>query len=94
MTGEEIARCTPWELNARIAGYARRTKNDRIFTASLVTLPVINYSMRGPKEAITLPKLLPDDFALSVPDEESIKAFKKLKEETESKRKEGKHGRT
>ena len=48
--------------------------------------------MRGPKEAITLPKLLPADFALSVPDEESINAFKKLKEETELKRKEGKHG--
>ena len=94
MTGEEIARATPWEINARIAGYARRNKSKRLFTASMVTLPVINYSMRGPKQAITLKKLLPDDFAAHSPDEDSIKEFKELKRVTEERRKEGNHGRS
>lgn len=94
MTGEEIARSTPAEINARIDGYARRMRDKRLFTAALVSLPIVNYSSRGPRHSITLQKFLPDDFKLESPDSDSVKTFKALRDESEKQRKEVKHGRS
>lgn len=92
MTGEEIGRSTPAEINARIEGFARRQRDNRLFTAAMVSLPVINYSMRGPKHALTLERFLPQDFSMEAPGESDIDEFKKLREESENKRKEVNHG--
>lgn len=66
MTGEEIANATPWEIQARLKGYARRMKHRRIFTASFLTAPIINGGVRAPKKAVTAKKLLPEDFQAKV----------------------------
>ncbi len=49
LTGEEIGRLTPWEVEQRAKGYARRLKSKKAFTASFVTAPIINGGYRAPK---------------------------------------------
>ena len=62
MTGEEIGRATPWEIERRIEGYSVRMKNRRVFTASFVTAPIVNAGFRAPKKPVTAEKILPGDF--------------------------------
>lgn len=78
LTGAEILTLTPHEINMRIDGYQRRMKQKRIFTASFITVPLVNTSYRAPKRAVSVKKLLPDDFALKAVSEkkkESIMSF-------------------
>ena len=90
LTGEEIARMTPWEVEQRIRGYDKRLKNSKAFMASFVTAPVINSGMRGPKKPVTAESLVPDAFkkGVTVDERRHIIAYA---EEMERRRA---HGRT
>lgn len=88
MTGQEIADCTPYELELRAKGYQRRITNQKLFVASLVTVPFINYGGRGVKRPVTVKKLFPDDFKRDVSKEQKEELLT-LMEETERNRKNG-----
>ena len=62
MTSAEIGGATPYEINMRANGYARRVNNKKILIGSLLTIPIINGSTRAPKRPITVRKLFPDVF--------------------------------
>lgn len=61
MTAEEIYNSTPWEINMRIKGYEYRQKEKRIFTASFLTLPILNSSLNRPKKGFVLKDIVPED---------------------------------
>lgn len=91
MTGEEIARVTPYEIMRRVEGYKERMKNRRIFTASFLTAPLINSSYRAPKRAVSVKKLLPGDFETEIPKEKLDHMLEVVKEaeKEEERRKNG-----
>jgi len=89
MSGAEIAECTPWEIEKRLDGYARRMKYKRMFTASFVTAPIINGGMRAPKKIITAQKLLPDDFKEEISEEKRQEIAALVKTESARRRKNG-----
>ncbi|SUP42243.1 hypothetical protein [Veillonella criceti] len=57
-------------------------KNQRIFIGSFITTPLINTSYRAPKQAVSVKKLLPDDFTVEVSDtkKESLRRFAEVAE--------------
>ena len=61
MTAQEIYDSTPWEINMRIKGYEERQKWKRIFTASFLTVPILNSSFHRPKRGVKLKDIIPDD---------------------------------
>lgn len=61
MTAQEIYDSTPWEINQRIKGFDERQKWKRIFTASFITVPILNSSFNRPKRGIKLKDVIPDD---------------------------------
>ena len=63
MTAEEICNCTPWEINMRIKGYEDRQRQKRLFTASFLTLPVLNSGFSRPKKGYRLHDVIPDDLS-------------------------------
>lgn len=65
-----------------------RMKHKRIFTASFITVPLINGGMRAPKKTITAKKLLPDDFREEISEEEFEEIAEIVKNE-ERRRKNG-----
>jgi len=79
---------TPWELQMRVRGYARRQKNRRLFTASFITAPMINAGYNRPKRNVTVQKLLPDDFHVEVSPAKK-ESLMKFAEEQERRRKHG-----
>lgn len=89
MTGEEIGRATPWEINRRIEGYQDRMRMQRIFVASFITAPVINAGYRRPKRSVTARKLVPQDFPREEITEADKARFLKLSAEAEERRTHG-----
>lgn len=87
MTGEEIGRCTPWEINKRIEGYSARMRNRRMFTASFLTAPILNAGYRAPKKPVTAEKILPDDFSSKQSDKERAEWLEMAKREEERRKK-------
>ncbi len=65
LTGDEIGRLTPYEINMRIKGYEERLKQQRLFYANFVTVPIIN-AAGHPKHPVTVKKLLPNDFSQDI----------------------------
>ena len=61
MTAQEIYDSTPWEINMRIKGFEERQKLKRIFTASFLTVPILNSGFNRPKKGIKLKDVIPDD---------------------------------
>ena len=61
MTAKEIYDSTPWEINMRIKGYEERQRLKRIFTASFITLPVLNSAFNRTKKGVSLKDIIPDD---------------------------------
>lgn len=61
MTAKEIYDSTPWEINMRIKGYEERQRFKRIFTASFITLPVLNSAFNRTKKGVKLEDLIPED---------------------------------
>lgn len=89
LTGEEIGKLTPWEVEQRAKGYARRLKDKKAFTASFVTAPIINGGYRAPKHPITAERLVPEAFHHDVsPDKK--KRVLEFAEEMERRRAHGK----
>ncbi len=91
LTGDEIGRLTPYELNMRISGYEERMKRQRIFYANFVTAPIIN-AAGHPKHPVTVKKLLPDDFGNGSPgkvSQEQADSLRKFAEEQERRRQNG-----
>lgn len=82
---------TPYEVMMRVEGYKERMKNKRIFAASFITAPIINSGSRGPKRAVTVKRLLPDDFGLNASGKkiDHMKEVVKQAEREELKRKKG-----
>lgn len=73
----------------RIHGYQERMKQQRIFYADFITVPIIN-AAGHPKHPITVKKLLPDDFAEDVSvREEQKNSLMKFAEEQERRRQNG-----
>lgn len=66
-----------------------RMKDRRIFTASFFTAPVINGSVRGPKKAVTVEDLLPNDFNHETDREEMNRIKEMIAREEEKRRKHG-----
>ena len=88
LTGEEIGRLSPWEIDRRLEGFARRQKNKRLFTASFVTAPIINSG--HPKHPVTARKLIPADFRNELPmDDGKVERLKKLANKMEGRRHRG-----
>lgn len=88
MTGNEIGQATPWEIQRRIEGYGVRMKNQRMFTASFITTPVINAGYRSPKKRpVTPAKLLPEDFRTATDQEEQDEWLAMAKAEEERREK-------
>lgn len=89
MTGEEIARATPWEINHRAAGLRRREKRERIFYANFVTAPLINGGMRAPKKVVKPEDIVPKDFERVTSQERNEEIRRQIMEEEEERRKHG-----
>ena len=70
MTAQEIYDSTPWEINQRIKGYEERQRWKRIFTASFLTVPILNSSFNRPKKGINLRDVIPDDLQNDVTEKE------------------------
>ncbi|MDY6084638.1 MAG: hypothetical protein SPI25_05250 [Dialister sp.] len=62
MTPEQVGRATPYEINVRANGYARRLNNEKLLIGSLLTVPIINGGSRAPKSRVTVEKLFPEAF--------------------------------
>ena len=92
MSGEEIARSTPWEIARRMEGYRDRMKTRRIFTASFVTAPVINAGYSRPKRPVTARKLVPGDFTHEEISAADKARFLKISAEAEKRRNHGGKG--
>ena len=89
MTAQEIYDSTPWEIEMRIKGYEERLKTKRIFTASLLTVPIINSGFSRPKKGVDLKDILPYDLAY---DNISKDELDKWREILKNARRGGKHG--
>lgn len=89
LTGDEIGQLTPWEVEQRARGYARRLKDRKAFYASFVTAPVINSGSRAPRKPVTAERLVPEAFkkGTTVNEKRHIMEFA---EEMERRRKRGK----
>ncbi|MCR5440261.1 MAG: alkaline phosphatase family protein [Selenomonas sp.] len=88
LTGDEIGRLSPWEIDRRLEGFGRRQKNKRLFTASFVTAPIINSG--HPKHPVTARKLIPADFRNELPlDDGKVERLKKLANKIEGRRNRG-----
>ena len=62
-------------------------KNQRMFTASFITTPVINAGYRSPKRPVTPVKLLPEDFRTATDQEEQDEWLVMAKAEEERREK-------
>lgn len=85
LSGDEIARMTPWEAEQRLRGYQKRMKNRRAFTASFVTAPIINSGFKAPKHPVMPERLVPDAFRKGVTPSKR-KRLMKFAEEMERRR--------
>lgn len=90
MTAQEIYESTPWEIEMRIKGYKERLKTKRIFTASLLTVPIINAGFSRPKNGVDLKDVLPDDLADEAITKDELDKWRDL---LNNARQGGKHGR-
>lgn len=79
MTSDEIRRSTPYEINMRANGYARRLNNRKLFIGSLLTVPIINGGSRAPKRPVTVKKLFPEAFQNKATKEEMERAIDLVK---------------
>lgn len=61
MTADEIRQSTPWEINQRIKGYEYRKRQERIFIASFLTVPILNSAFNRTKKGVRLEDLIPED---------------------------------
>lgn len=64
MTAQEIYDSTPWEINQRIKGYEFRKRQERIFTTSFLSVPIINAGFNRPKKDVSVKDLIPDDIGV------------------------------
>lgn len=61
MTADEIRQSTPWEINQRIKGYEYRKRQERIFIASFLTVPILNSAFNRTKKGVKVEDLIPED---------------------------------
>lgn len=89
MTAKQIYDSTPWEINMMVKGYEQRQRMRRVYTASFLTLPILNSGFNRRQKAYTLEDVIPEDLNIQDLTKEELDKWRDILSKAERGRKRG-----